>query len=88
MTANITLCVMFLVTGFFFNAVFFQVCANILLSYGSCRGAMCQQAAVCLPCACRVVISLQVQSWAGEVMHLGAVFLTPLDSPEKKTPNF
>lgn len=44
---------------------------------------MRQQAAVCLPCARRVVISLQVQSWAGELMHLGAVFLTPLDSPEK-----
>lgn len=43
---------------------------------------MCQQAAMCLRVHA-VVISLQVQSWAGEVMLLGAVFLTPLDSPEK-----
>lgn len=34
------------------------------------------------PCA-RSGHQSAVQSWAGEVMLLGAVFLTPLDSPEK-----
>ena len=43
----------------------------------------CVSRLLCGPCARRVVIGLQVQSWAGEVMLLGAVFLTPLDTPEK-----
>ena len=36
------------------------------------------------PCAHRVAIGLQIQSWAGEAMILGPVFLNPFASPEKK----
>lgn len=67
----------------FLQCCFFPVCTDVLLPCGSCRGATCQQAAVSLP-AHREVISPQVQSWAGEVMLLGAVFLNPFDSSEKK----
>lgn len=58
------------------------------LMYSCSKAAAEEQCVSTLQCSCecmQMVISLQVQLRAEEIVLLGAMFLTPQDSPEKSS---